>query len=101
MLAPFLLLACDGVFESMPNDAAVALVARRLSGGCSPAQAAAVLVDACLGGRGGGWGSDRGDDTRSRDNITALIVDLGDSGEEDEDEEDEEEETQVRRVQGA
>jgi len=87
IVSPFLLLACDGVFESMANDAAVALIARRLAAGSSPAQAVAALVDTCLRGLqqqqqqqeggGGGGGSGDGVGRRSRDNITALVVDLG------------------------
>jgi serine/threonine protein phosphatase PrpC len=110
--SPFLLLACDGVFEAMPNDAAVALIARRLAAGGSPAQAAAALVDACLAGQGlaGVAAADEtaaaacercGRDTRSRDNITAVVVDLGGGCGEGEDDEGGDDEAAERFRQGA
>ncbi|KAI8475453.1 MAG: phosphatase 2C-like domain-containing protein [Monoraphidium minutum] len=64
--AEFVILACDGVFDCMSNEQAVAFVRERLRRGAAPQQAALALVDECL--------SPETATPVSMDNITALVV---------------------------
>jgi protein phosphatase 1G len=63
----FIILACDGIWDMMTNDQAVAFVQTRLSQGMDPSKICAQMCDCCLATDTQGIG-------KGCDNMSAMVV---------------------------
>lgn len=63
----FLILACDGIWDILTNDQAVAFVETRLAQNMDPAKICAAMCDHCLATNTQGIG-------KGCDNMSAMVV---------------------------